>query len=101
MALYLVIHEPDQARDSDLQPPSRMLELAESHGREGARPQWLQAFSPDLHDDRLFTTWEAANAAEILATIERFGFLNDMKSTAIQVRAWGPHEILAASSTDD
>ncbi len=101
MALYLVIHEPDGASDAESHPPSRLSELAEAHGGDGAQPKWLQAWSPDLHDDRLFTTWDATSADEIVTTLERFGFLNDMKATAIQVRAWGPRDVLEATSPVD
>ena len=98
MALYLVIHEPKN--DDATHPPTRMEDLARDHGVEGAQPQWIGAWSPDLHDDRLFTTWEATNAEEILNVVERYGFLNDYVASAIQVRAWGPQDVLGATDTE-
>src|SRR5687768_16622146 len=55
MALYLVVHTPVDPDDETLHPPSRLRDLAEQHGDPGARPRWLRAWSPDLHDDRIFT----------------------------------------------
>ena len=93
MALYLVIHTPRIEMDDVTWPPTRLAELAAAHGVEGAEPRWIRAWSPDLHDDRLFTMWEAANADLIKSTISAFGFLDDMDVEAIAVREWGPIDV--------
>lgn len=77
-----------------------MLGLAQSVGMEGARPRWIKTWSPDLHDDRIFTLWDAEDAAEIQATLLRFGFLDHMEVTAMRVQEWGPDEVMAAQSSD-
>lgn len=101
MALYLVIHEPIDPDAETALPPTRLRELAEQHGVDGATPRWLRTYSPDLHDERVFTMWDATNAAEVLKTIETFGFLNDMTATSIQVNEWGPEDVRNADPADD
>jgi hypothetical protein len=96
MTLYLVIHSPRDPDADRPQPPTRLLDMAKIHGQSGARPRWLRAWSPDLHDDRIFSYWEADSASEILATIKAFGFLDDMEATAINVREWGPSDVIEA-----
>lgn len=101
MAHYLVIHTPVDDDTGRAQLPSRLVDLARIHGPNGAKPRWLKSWSPDLHDNRLFTYWESDNAADILATIEAFGFLSDMETVAINVREWGPQDVLDAVPDDD
>jgi hypothetical protein len=96
MALYLVVHTPVDPDDVTLHPPSRLLELAQAHGKVGAQPRWLRAWSPDLHDDRIFTLWEAESAAQIGRVLDAYGFLNHMTAQVLQVREWGPAEVIAA-----
>ena len=96
MALYLVVHTPVDPDDVSVHPPSRLLELAQQHGETGASPRWLRAWSPDLHDDRIFTLWEAESATQIGRTLDAYGFLNQMTAQALQVHEWGPAEVLAA-----
>ena len=100
MALYLVIHVPtDQHTNTDVvPPPTRMLELAREAGTAQASPKWVSTFSPDLRDDRIFSLWEADNADEISAALERYGFLNHMATEAIRVQQWGPADVIAAES---
>ncbi|HEY8445748.1 MAG TPA: hypothetical protein VIL01_01445 [Thermomicrobiales bacterium] len=100
MALYLVIHTPVEDPDQPVRKPSDMLGLARAAGHEGASPRWLKTWSPDLHDDRIFTLWEARNAAEIKATLQRFGFLDDMEAQALRVKEWGPADVLAVEADD-
>jgi hypothetical protein len=95
-SIYLVVHLPLDPNDPTVHPPSRLLELAREHGPDGRLPRWLKAWSPDLHDDRIFTLWEAENAAQIGRTLEEFGFLNHMTAQALRVREWGPAEVIAA-----
>ena len=94
MALYLVVHTPLDPDDPTVRPPSRLMELAQEHGSAGTLPRWLKAWSPDLHDDRIFTLWEADNAAEIGRALETYGFLNHMTAQALHVREWGPVDVL-------
>jgi hypothetical protein len=96
LAHYLVIHTPRDPDAERPQPPSRLLDLAKIHGQKGARPRWIRTWSPDLHDDRIFSYWEADTAAEILSTIAAFSFLDEMDATAINVREWGPSDVIDA-----
>jgi hypothetical protein len=96
MALYLVVHTPLDPDDPVVRPPSRLMDLARDHGERGALPRWLRAWSPDLHDDRIFTLWEADSAAQIGRTLDQYGFLNHMSAQALRVREWGPDEVIAA-----
>lgn len=99
MTTYLVVHTPKpDAESAAPSPPTRLVDLAREHGRPGARPRWLRAWSPDLHDDRIFSLWEAANADEIRRAIERFGFLDTMEAQPVNVREWGPDDVLAAEA---
>jgi len=98
MALYLVVHSPGANDDAQVRPPTRLRELAEASQREGQSPRWLKAWSPDLHDDRIFTLWDARTAAEVSAALAEFGFLDDMDAVPLRVREWGPSEVLAAET---
>jgi hypothetical protein len=100
MARYLVIHSPTDTESGEDRPPTRLVELARAHVGEDARPRWLRAWSPDVHDERLFTLWDATSAEEILKTIRTFGFLDHMEPQAINVREWGPDDVLAAESDE-
>ena len=95
MALYLVVHTPKEAEDETVRAPSRLVELARASTDAGASPRCLKAWSPDLHDDRIFSLWEARNAAEIAAALARYGFLDDMTAQPLRVKEWGPAEVLA------
>lgn len=101
MARYLVIHTPVEDPNQPVRRPTDLVGLAKVAGQEGASPRWLRAWSPDLHDDRIFTLWDAKNAAEIKATLQRFGFLDDMEILALRVQEWGPAEVLAAESDSE
>jgi hypothetical protein len=96
VALYLVVHAPKSEQSNMVHPPTRLRELAESSATGLQSPRWLKAWSPDLHDDRIFTLWEAASAVEVQAALEEFGFLNDMDATPLRVREWGPDDVLSA-----
>ncbi len=98
MAQYLVVHTPKSDEAEASAPPTKLSELARQHGHEQAQPRWLRAWSPDLHDDRMFSMWEAVNADEILRTIEMFGFLDTMDAHPVNVREWGPAEVLRAET---
>ncbi len=98
MALYLVVHTPKATADETVRAPSRLADLARASLAADASPRWLKTWSPDLHDDRLFSLWEARAAAEITAALDRFGFLDDMTAQPLRVREWGPTDVLAAES---
>ena len=98
MALYLVVHTPVDPDDPTVHAPSRLLELAQEHGPGGTLPRWLKAWSPDLHDDRIFTLWEADNADEVGRTLEAYGFLNHMTAQALRVWEWGPDDVLVTGA---
>ena len=99
MALYLVVHTPVDLDSAEIRPPTRMADLAREAGAEGASPRWLKTWSPDLHDDRIFSLWEAENAAEIGKVLDRYGFLNHMSAQPLRVREWGPDDVLAAEGS--
>lgn len=96
LARYLVVHDPSKRDVESVLPPTRLKELARASASNTRSPRWLKAWSPDLHDDRIFTLWDAKSADEVRAALAEFGFLDDMDSTPLRVREWGPEEVLAA-----
>jgi hypothetical protein len=72
-----------------------LRELAETSTGEGRTPRWIKSWSPDLHDDRIFTLWEAQSADAVRSTLKEFGFLDDMDSLPLRVKEWGPEDVLA------
>ncbi|MFN8591419.1 MAG: hypothetical protein U0031_08165 [Thermomicrobiales bacterium] len=98
MALYLVIHSPraEDEESGEVRPPSRLPELARASLAAAASPKWLKTWSPDLHDDRIFTLWEARSGDDVRRTLEEFGFLDDMEATPMRVKEWGPEDVIAA-----
>ena len=96
MAHYLVVHTPSEREVEPVRPPTRLRELAEASTTTGRSPRWLRAWSPDLHDDRIFSLWDAENADEVLSALAEFGFLDDMDAIPLRVREWGPVDVLAA-----
>jgi len=95
VAHYLVIHTPKADEADSTLPPTKLADLAQNLGHESSQPRWITTWSPDLHDERVFSYWEARNADEILKAIEKYGFLDDMDAEAVNVRQWGPGEVLA------
>ena len=95
MARYLVIHTPIEDEEERVRPPSALEEFARACGDDDSSPRWLRTWSPDLHDDRIFTLWEARNADEIGGVLKQFGFLDHMTFQALRVQEWGPAEVLA------
>lgn len=96
MALYFVEHSPRAADVDVVRPPTRLRELAELSLDNERSPRWLKTWSPDLHDDRIFTLWEAMSADDVRAILADFGFLDEMDVTPFQVREWGPRDVLDA-----
>jgi len=95
---YLVLHTPTDPDDPTIRRPSDMLRLAQEAGADDASPRWLKTWSPDLHDDRIFTLWEAEDAAEIQDALRKYGFLDHMNVQALRVQEWGPADVLAAEA---
>jgi hypothetical protein len=96
MPLYLVEHIPYQdGVEETIAPPTDLEGLARYSldATHGAR--WLTTFTPDLHDDRHFSIWEAPDAEEIRAVMTRFGFLSDGVVKAFSIRQWGPEDVLS------
>ena len=96
MARYLVVHSPSEREVDSVRPPTRLRELAEASTNNDRSPRWLKAWSPDLHDDRIFTLWDAENVDEVRSALAEFGFLDDMDPEPLRVREWGPEDVLAA-----
>ena len=96
LALYLVVHAPSEREAESVRPPTRLRELADASASGTGSARWLKTWSPDLHDDRIFTLWDAEDADEVRAALEDFGFLDDMDATPLRVREWGPEDVLAA-----
>lgn len=96
MARYLVVHSPSEREVDSVRPPTRLRELAEASTNNHRSPRWLKAWSPDFHDDRIFTLWDAENADEVRSALAEFGFLDDMDPEPLRVREWGPEDVLAA-----
>ena len=96
MARYLVVHTPSEREVDSVRPPTRLRELAQASTSGSNAPRWLKTWSPDLHDDRIFTLWDAESADEVRVALEEFGFLDDMDATPLRVREWGPEDVLAA-----
>lgn len=103
MAHYLVVHspEPDKESENDIRPPSRLEDLARVMSSGNPNPKWLRAWSAEIGDDRIFTLWEADDAAAITRVLAEYGFLDDLSAKPLRVRAWGPAEVLAASTADE
>ena len=98
MAHYLVIHSPEEHNHAASAPPTQLVELARQAGAAEAPVRWISTLTPDLEDERIFSLWEADDPENILAIMERYGFLNHMASQPIRVQQWGPSEVLAAAS---
>jgi len=94
LALYLVVHTPGDSNDKTVHPPSNLRDLAREHGAIDSRPRWIKTWSPDLHDDRIFSLWDAQDAETILGAMHSFGYLDHMESKALRVQEWGPDDIL-------
>ena len=101
MPLYLVVHTPRPDQEETAHAPSKMVELARAHGNDDSRPRWIRTWSPDLHDDRIFSMWEATAAEDISATMERYGFLSEMDAHPVCVQEWGPSDVLEQEASSE
>lgn len=100
MARYLVIHTPTAELESAAR-PTDLIGLARRslNGTIGAA--WIRTWSPDLHDDRQFTLWDAENAAEIRAMMEAYGFFPEADAEIFRVNDWGPDDVIAGAAEED
>ena len=73
MPLYLAIHTPIEVEDETVHRPTDLHGLAMEAGDANASPRWLKAWSPDLHDERILTLWEAEDAQSIMKAMQAFG----------------------------
>lgn len=97
MPLYLVVHTPKEDVDEEtVFPPTKLQDLARDHAAADARTRWIKTLSPDLHDERHFTMWEARTAQDILEVMERYHFMSEMDHHPIAVQEWDPQTVLAA-----
>jgi hypothetical protein len=96
MTRYMVIHEMNEGSEDHSRPPTRLKELARDLGHDGAQPQWLSTYTPDLNEDRMVSMWEAVNAEQVRTAIETYGFLDHLTPKVFAVREWGPEDVLAA-----
>jgi len=95
MPLYMAVHAPPEIEDPlTAYPPTDLHGLALEAGDANASPRWIKAFSPDLHDDRIFTLWDAEDADSIRNALKHYGFLPEMETKVFQVTEWGPDEVL-------
>ena len=95
MPRYRAVHSPPESDDEGaVHTPTDLHGLALEAGDANANPRWIKAFSPDLHDDRLFTLWEADDAESIRSAMKLYGFLQEMETKVFQVTEWGPDEVL-------
>ena len=95
MPLYMAVHTPPADTEAEAaETPTDLHGLALEAGDVNASPRWIKAFSPDLHDDRLFTIWESDDAESIRTAMALYGFLQSMETKVFQVTEWGPDDVL-------
>jgi hypothetical protein len=94
MPLYMAVHTPPEAENETVHTPTDLHGLALEAGDPNANPRWIKTFSPDLHDDRIFTLWEAEDAESIRSAMKLYGFLVEMEAKVFQVTEWGPDHVL-------
>lgn len=97
MPLYLVVHTPKTDVDEEtVFPPTNLVDLARDHAGDDARTRWLKTLSPDLHDERHFSMWDARSADDICEVMERYHFMSEMDHHPIAVQEWDPQTVLDA-----
>lgn len=97
MPMYIVVHTPKQDIDEKIVfPPTKLNDLARDHSAEDSRTRWVKTLSPDLHDERHFSLWEAKCADDILEVMERYHFMSEMEHHPIAVSEWDPQTVIAA-----
>lgn len=98
MALYLAVHSPRESDPVSPTGPADLTGLAKAGRVGGAR--WIRSYSPDLHDDRYVSLWEADTADDVRVAMERFRFFVECDSAVFAVREWGPEDVLAATPAE-
>ncbi|MBA2290786.1 MAG: hypothetical protein H0V98_10440 [Chloroflexia bacterium] len=101
MTQYMVVHSPTDDSEVHTDPPTRLKEMAKELGKEDSVPRWINAYATDLTDDRIFSMWEAPNAASVREAMERYGFLNHLDPKIFAIREWGPSDVLVTSDEED
>ena len=97
MPLYLVVHTPKEDVDDDtVFPPSNLADLARDHAGADANTRWIKTLSPDLHDERHFSLWDAKKSEDILEVMERYHFMSEMDHHPIAVQEWDSESVLSA-----
>lgn len=92
MPRYLAIHGP---REEPADAPGRPADLP-GLARSVSGARWLRTYSPDLHDDRHVSLWEAESADDVRAAMEAFHFFVEAETTVFRVHEWGPEDVRAA-----
>lgn len=101
MPLYLVVHTPKKEEEETVYPATKMIDMARDHGRENERTRWITTWSPDLHDERHFSLWNAASADDVREVMERYHFLSETDSELVCVREWKPSDVLEVQAGED
>lgn len=97
MPLYLVVHTPkSDVTEDTVFPPSKLEDLAKDHSGADARTRWIKTLSPDVHDERHFSMWEAKSAEDILEVMDRYHFMSEMDHHPIAVQEWDSQSVLNA-----
>lgn len=97
MPMYLVMHTPKTDIDEEtVFPPTNLAAMARDHAGDDARTRWVKTLSPDLHDERHFSIWDAKSADDIFEVMERYNFMIEMDHHPIAVQEWDPQTVLDA-----
>ena len=102
MALYLAEHIPMVVPKGDehVSQPTDLEGLARHSLNVAHGVRWLTTFSPDLHDDRHFSLWEAPDGDAIRSLMTQFAFLSDWDVKVFAVRQWGPEDVMSEQAAD-
>lgn len=96
LARYLAIHHPRAETVDEHVRPTDLLGLARSTGDA----RWLETYTPDLHDDRHVSLWEAESAEDVRIAMEEFHFFVESETAVFRVHEWGPDDVLASQTED-
>jgi len=94
MPRYLAIHAPPVEPVEESGPPADLPGLS----RLAGPTRWLRTYTPDLHDDRHVSLWEAESADAIRTVMADFHFFVEMETAVFRVHEWGPDDVLAAQT---
>ena len=96
MARYLAIHNPAPDPTDQPAPPADLPGLARATGAA----RWLRTYTPDLHDDRHVSLWEADTAEDVRAAMAEYHFFVEAVTTVFRVHEWGPEDVLAVPTVE-